>query len=339
MIACCLAMLLTSQSFTVVEDIKSTDSYKCYADVVDDSVSTNEMQSIITIGADLTVEQKQLVMEFFNAENSGITELIITNDDERKYLEGIVDESIIGTHTLSCAFVKPTIDGGIQVKTANLTWVTDSMIANALVTAGIESCQVVATAPFKVSGTGALTGIMKAYEESTGTELEESKKKSATEELVISAELSDVNEDDDAVLGMLNSLKEQAVSGELSDDVVDTITKTASDYGVIVPDDVLTKIKSWLETLETLTYDIEKFTSAVNSLNESLKGLSTTVSEQTTEAKGFFARIIQAIKNFFASLFGKAKDTVETVEDSDFFNQFNTDVFDFDSTIGDSSND
>lgn len=329
LVLCCLALLLTQTSLPNNSVSYEMNSIVCYADEIE-----NELQPIITIGADLTVEQKELVMQFFNAENSDITELIITNDDEREYLSGLVDDSVIGTHTLSCAFVNPTNDGGIQVRTANLTWVTESMIANALVTAGIENCQVVATAPFKVSGTGALTGIMKAYETSTGEELSEDKKKSATEELVISAELSDVNENEDDVLGMLNTLKEQAVKGELSDDVISAIKDCASDYSVTVPDDVLTKIETWLKTLETLTYDIEKFTSAVNSLNDSLKGLSETVSVQTTEAKGFFARIIEAIKNFFLNLFGKAKETVDT--NSDFFNQFDTSVFNFDNTIGDS---
>ena len=75
-------------------------------------------------------------------------------------MEGIASEEQIGTRTYSCSYVQPTSDGGIQVKVANLTYVTSSMIASTLTTSGVENCNVVAASPIAVSGTGALTGIM-----------------------------------------------------------------------------------------------------------------------------------------------------------------------------------
>jgi uncharacterized protein YpuA (DUF1002 family) len=71
--------------------------------------------------------------------------------------------------------VKPTTSGGIQVRTANLNYITSNMIASNLATAGITHCEVVAAAPFEVSGTGALTGILMAYERSTSTALDQNK--------------------------------------------------------------------------------------------------------------------------------------------------------------------
>ncbi len=53
-------------------------------------------------------------------------------------------------------------------KVANLTFVTSSMIASTLLTSGVENCNVVAGSPIEVSGTGALTGIMMAYEKARG---------------------------------------------------------------------------------------------------------------------------------------------------------------------------
>ena len=46
----------------------------------------------------------------------------------------------------------------------NINWVTDAMYTNALITAGVKDAEIQITAPFKVSGTAALTGLMKAYE-------------------------------------------------------------------------------------------------------------------------------------------------------------------------------
>ena len=83
----------------------------------------------------------------------------------------------IGKRTISSAYVELLEKGeGIEVDTHNITWVTREMYANALVTAGVENAKVIAAAPFKVSGTGALTGIMKAFEAVTGKELDEEAK-------------------------------------------------------------------------------------------------------------------------------------------------------------------
>ena len=115
-------------------------------------------------------------------DRSSVEILTITNDDEREHLGSFVPLEQIGTHTYSCAYVCPTNSGGIRVKTANLSWVTSNMIATTLSTSGIRNCDVIAASPFRVSGTGALTGVMMAYEEASGTRLDEDKKKLATGE-------------------------------------------------------------------------------------------------------------------------------------------------------------
>ena len=143
-IASALAMSLTAGAFT----------FTSYADAV----------PVITLGADLTDAQKEKIFEFFGADPSDTMVIEINNQQERQYLEGLVSDDIIGTRTLSCSYIMPMQSGGLIVKTANLTYVDENMIANALLTAGVENCQVLATAPFKVSGTGALTGILTSYE-------------------------------------------------------------------------------------------------------------------------------------------------------------------------------
>jgi uncharacterized protein YpuA (DUF1002 family) len=290
---------------------------------------------VVTLGADLTDTQKETVLNFFNVSEDEVIVVTVNNAEEREYLEGVVSDSIIGTHTLSCCYINPTTEGGIQVRTANLTWVTENMLANALLTAGIENCEVIATAPFEVSGTGALTGIFKSFETASDVQLDEDKKEAATEELVLSAEISDDN-DEDKVLEMMNDLKQQAVSEDLDiDNLKDTIEDTANEYGVNLTDEQLNKLDDWLTTLKSLDYDLTKFTEAINDLNDTIKNSAENVAETTTEAKGFLARIWEAIVNFFKSLFGKGEESIDKV--SSIFDNVNTDVFEFDDTIGDSS--
>lgn len=51
------------------------------------------------------------------------------------------------------------------------------MIATTLSTSGVVNCEVLAASPFEVSGTGALTGILMAYESAVGTQLDENEKR------------------------------------------------------------------------------------------------------------------------------------------------------------------
>lgn len=290
---------------------------------------------VITLGEDLSDEQKETVLKFFNATESEAQIITVNNAEEHELLDGVVDSSVIGTHTLSCCYINPTTEGGIKVKTANLNWVTDAMLANALVTAGVENCEIVATAPFEVSGTGALVGILKAYETASESTLEEDKKTSATEELVLSAELTDDNTEED-VLKFMNDLKTQAVKGTLGDD---SLEKTATKYGITLGEDIKAQLQEWLDTFKTLSYDIEQFTDSVNNLNATLTDLSETV---TTSSKGFFQKIADWFKKLIAWIQGKEYvDDVVKIKDttSDFFNQIDTSVFSFDddeATVGDS---
>ena len=143
-----------------------------------------DSQKVVTLGADLSEEQRVAVLIYFGVYGQNIETLYITNQDERDHLSSYVPIEQIGSKTFSCALVCPTTSGGIHVKTANLSWVTSNMIASTLSTSGVVNCDVLAASPFEVSGTGALTGIMMAYETASGTQLEEEKKEIATQKTV-----------------------------------------------------------------------------------------------------------------------------------------------------------
>lgn len=154
-------------------------------------VAQADSSKVVTLGANLSEEQKTSMYDYFGTSADKVETIEVTNADERKYMEGIASEAQIGTRTYSCSYVEPTTSGGIQVKVANLTFVTSSMIASTLTTSGVENCNVVAASPIEVSGTGALTGIMMAYETASGETLNEDQKATATEELITTGELAD----------------------------------------------------------------------------------------------------------------------------------------------------
>jgi len=132
------------------------------------SAGADNIQSRAVIGADLTPEQVALVYQAFGVQQGSVVQLTVTNAEERAYLEGYVDSSIIGTRSISCVYVELLGSGaGMNVTTSNITWCTPEMYISALATAGITDARIIVAAPFEVSGTAALTGIYKAYEDMT----------------------------------------------------------------------------------------------------------------------------------------------------------------------------
>ena len=216
LIACMLIMLLAMPRTAAVTAL------------ADARVGT---QKVLTLGADLTEEEKQLILRFFDVDESEVVTMTITNQDERDHLLGLIPESQIGTKTFSCALVCPTDRGGIQVTTANMSYVTSELIASTLATSGVTNCDVLTAAPFRVSGTGALTGAMMSYETASGEILDEAKKDLANEELVITNDLGDTVGQDEAIL-IVNGVKiriakDQVKGEEEVKQVVDEVADNA----------------------------------------------------------------------------------------------------------------
>lgn len=258
------------------------------------------------IGADISAEQKAAVYGSFGVEQGSVPELTVTNSEERRYLDGLVDSSVIGTRSISCVYIEILGEGeGLEVSTSNITWCSKDMYVNALVTAGIDDARVVVTSPIAgISGTAALTGIYKAYEDITGEQLDEIAKLAGTQELVITAELADEIGSYDAVV-IVNELKkilDQTVN--MTDDELSAeIEYLAEQYDITLSDGQKDQLVSLCRSLEKL--DPEQLKAKVEGIQDTIVKLSKakeTVANVTQSVKNFFV----AIGNFFSNLFGKS---------------------------------
>lgn len=152
--------------------------------------STLAVSSVVTLGQNLAPGQRQQMLAYFGVTGQHIPVIYVNNRQEHQLLSGIASPSEIGTRSISSAYVVPEPTGyGIRVATHHITWVTGAMYANALVTAGVKNAKVVAAAPFGVSGTAALAGILIAYQKATGTHLSATDTRTAAEEMVTTAHL------------------------------------------------------------------------------------------------------------------------------------------------------
>ena len=227
---------------------------------------------VVTLGADLTQDQKNTMMNYFKADSSQVQVITVTNQDERDLLGNYVPSEQIGTRTLSCAYVKPTQSGGIKVRTANLNYVTCNMIATALSTAGVNNCEVVAACPYEVSGTGALTGVMKAYESASGQALDSTKKDLAAKEVVVTGNVGQQVGQDNAT-NIINQAKMQIIGDNIqnADEIYNIVNNIAVQNGITLSQDELDTIVSLLQQIAQQNYDIQEMKKTLEDIQQNLE--------------------------------------------------------------------
>ena len=252
--------------------------------------------SRVAIGSDLNEEQINQVYKTFRINRGDVTELTVTNNDERSYLSKSVDASMIGTKAISCIFIEALNEGsGLNVSTSNISWCTPDTYRNALTTAGITDANVTITAPFSVSGTAALTGIYMAYESITGKKLDETAKQVGSEELAVSSELANEigDEDTSAIVNDLKAILDQ--TRNMSDEELrGTIESIASDYNQNLTEEQIQKLIDLVRSLEKL--DTNALMERVNSVKDALHHLSdvqNTAHNFTEKLKSFVATIVE----------------------------------------------
>lgn len=267
-----------------------------------------DSSKVVTLGADLSASQKQTVLDYFGVKEDEAVILEVNNLEERKYLQGIASEAQLGTKTFSCAYVEPAKKGnGINVKTANLTYVTSSMIASTLATCGVEDANVIAMTPLSggVSGTGALTGVMKAFEDATGEELSEEKKEIASEELITTSDLGDEIGQDEAA-GIINDVKADIIKNGTQDttQIAETINNVTNNYNITLTPDQEKQITNLMTKIAEQDYDYDKLKSTFKNVSDAVDKNLEKAGINIKRSEGFFT----SIGNWFKDLFSGSKD-------------------------------
>ncbi|MBV4439559.1 DUF1002 domain-containing protein [Clostridium tyrobutyricum] len=277
--------------FMILTVVISIAGNKVYAD----------SYKVVTLGGNLTNSQKEDMLKYFGVSRQDADVIEVNIDEEKKYLSDVASSDQIGTKSISCAYVEPTTGGGLNVSTHNISWVSSSMIKNALITAGVKNANVKAAAPFTVSGTAALTGILKGYEtSSSGSKIDENKKKVANDELMTTGDIGDKIGKDKAA-GLMNDIKKQVVQDKPKTEagVKKIVENVTNNYNINLSDGDINKITSVMNKINGLNLNFGEIQGQLNGVTNQLKDKLS-----TPEAQGFFSKIGNAIKSFFANIFG-----------------------------------
>ncbi|MEH7437280.1 DUF1002 domain-containing protein [Neobacillus drentensis] len=262
-----------------------------------------EGDMIVTLGENLTEDQKDKLLKEMDAPLD-VQIVTVSNQEEHQYLGKYVAKSLIGTKAISSSAITIAPKGsGITVKTNNINWVTDEMYVNALITAGVKDANIYITAPISVSGTAALTGIIKAYEISADKAIPEEVKQAANQEMVETAKLGDsIGEKNAAAL--IAKVKEEIAKNKPQNDeeLRKIIEQAAKDLNVSLTDEEMQRLIDLFNKLKNLDIDWNQVSDQLNKAKDRIsKFLESDEGQGFLEKlKQFFIWLIDAIKSIFS---------------------------------------
>lgn len=254
--------------------------------------------TVLALGADLSEDQKAAVfseMGITAEEAAGYQTIYITNDMEHQYLDASLGASVVGTRSLSSVLVIPQESGaGLSVETHNINYCTIAMYRNALLTAGVTDAKIVVAAPTSISGTAALIGAVKAYEAYSGETVSDEAFETATEELILTGELTE-DLDSEQISDLIAYLKQKVAENGLDDPVKleEVVRQASSEMEISLTDQQISDIVDLLLKLNKLDIDAGKLVSQAKELYDKLEGLGIEIDRE--KVGNFITKFISSI--------------------------------------------
>lgn len=262
-----------------------------------------EGDTVVTLGKDLTLQQQDSILAEMKVP-SNVNKIYVTNQEEHQYLGKYQSAATIGTRALSSAKITIAAPGsGISVKTNNITSITDATYANAVITAGLKDADIYITAPIRVSGTAALTGIIKAFEQATGKPISENQKQVANQEIVRTQDVAKSIGGDSQTAGnqaaqFMNNLKQEIATQNPStpQEYKDIIINVAGDLNINLNQTTINQLVQYGEAFSTLNIDYNQLSDQISKLRGSLGEVL------SVDPQGFFDTIFEWIGGLFSTI-------------------------------------
>ena len=315
-----VAVMVMAMSMTAYATTDGIVTYLPTEEEIADAIVENENKPYLALGADLSEDQLQVVLDKMGIAKEDLANynvVYITNEEEHQYLDGYIDSSVIGTNALSCVMVKETDAGsGLRLTTVNINYCTINMYRNALITAGVENADILVVGPFPLSGTAALIGAMKAYEEMSGETLEEEAKTAALAEIVITGEVvssGETEEEEGKLQEVIDYVKAEVIGGDISDleGILDVIEEAELEFNITLTDEQKEKIAALMQQIADLDIDPTKLLEQAGDLYD--KYGETALKEAKEVLDGIFTEEVKAslwdsVKSFFSTLWNSIVD-------------------------------
>lgn len=267
-------------------------------------------KSYLALGADLSEEQKSTVLSIMGISPEQLEDydvVYVTNAEEHQYLDSYISSSQIGSKAWSSIVIVEREEGsGLNISTTNINYCTVGMYKNALTTAGVTDADIIIAGPSNISGTAALVGVFKAYQQMTGDAVAENVVDAAVNELVITGQLEDSIEglSDEEVEEFIAYIKSVIAENDLSDEgeINEVIDEACQKYGVTLSEQERQQIVDLLLKITSLGIDLDGVVDYAKSLYDSYKNGDGTGNASSTN--GWFSKLFSGMKDWFLKLFG-----------------------------------
>ena len=267
--------------------------------------------TVAILGEDLDESERSALLSEFGVTDKTVL-LTISNAEEHEALDSLIPSGQIGTKAISSVMITYKEPGsGLRIQMNHITYVTPQSYADALTTLGITDADILISAPFDVSGTAALTGIMKGFEKLTGQTINEDVKAAVNEEALVSTDLSQElagnqgdQEAQETVSDIISDIKlEISEKDPQTTEEVETIFREVlQKHGITISDELFQRLVSLFDKMKDLDIDWKQVAKSIESnanqlFNDLIQGA------QSEEARSFF----QKIGDWFADLWAQIK--------------------------------
>ena len=266
----------------------------------------------LALGADLNDSQRATILSIMGIDAANLSDydvVYVTNAEEHQYLDSYISSSQIGTRSLSSVVIVQRDKGsGLNISTTNINYCTVGMYKNALTTAGVTDADIIVAGPTPISGTAALVGVLKAYQEMTGKEISDSVVDTALNELVLTGQLEESLKgvSDAEVEEFIAYIKALIAKDDLTDDegINGALDEACEKYGVTLSDDERQQIVDLVKKINSLGIDLNGLVDYAESLYNSFKnGDSSSSGGIAAVVGGFFKSVFSSVGDFFKKLF------------------------------------
>ncbi len=285
-------------------------------------------KAYLALGSDLSQDQLNTVLSLVGipaAELDKYDVVYVTNKEEHEKLDIYINPGVIGTKSLSSVLVRPAKEGyGVVVHTKNINFCTDNMYRNALITAGVQNADITVAAPFEVSGTAALIGALKAYEDMSGEDVPENTLDVALNELVTTGELSETLDSSSEAEELISYIKAQIAANDLDteEEIEAAIRKGMKEFNTELSEEDIKSVVNLMMRIKDMGIDFEVLADQADDIYAKYKdqidagtfnindvkledlGLGKIVANATGK---FFKGVRDTITGFFGGLFSKKK--------------------------------
>lgn len=195
-------------------------------------VTAQDQPKVITLGADLTPEQRTALLQTLGAREGTDKILTVDTAEMRASMQDIIPVPEGYTSVSSTALTCGAAGSGLRVTTENITRVSAGMYAGALLTAGIGDAGFVVAAPADAQAEGmtALTGVFKGFEGGAcgRGEIEPARRDLAYRWLATTERLAVATGDETAAANLMLRAQEKLVEGGSDPAIVDQALDTAA---------------------------------------------------------------------------------------------------------------